>query len=137
MGFYFKLYAVWCRFISLTVWYYVFSKWYAFFKASNRSLYIYPRFTDSLTHSSVRIMLIKTWQRWKNYTQMVKLLQGFRQQVTWRTGKHSLKTTAWNISFIEEHLANNNKKSKTIKLSTVNLVDERKKIHARYLVELG
>ena len=30
--------------------------------------------------SSVRIMLLKTWQRWKNHT-LAKLLKGFRQQV--------------------------------------------------------
>ena len=35
----------------------------------------------SLTQSSVRIMLLKTWQRWKNHT-LAKLLQGFRQHVT-------------------------------------------------------
>ena len=34
--------------------------------------------------SCVRIMLLKTWQMWKNHTQ-AKLLQGFWQQVSWPT----------------------------------------------------
>ena len=38
--------------------------------------------TDSLTHSSVRKMLLKTWQRWISYT-VANFIQGFRQQVTW------------------------------------------------------
>ena len=36
------------------------------------------------TDSCIRIMLLKTWQMWKNHTQ-AKLLQGFWQQVTWLT----------------------------------------------------
>ena len=36
--------------------------------------------TDPLTHSSIRIMILETWQRRKKL-----LLQGFRQQVTWPT----------------------------------------------------
>ena len=40
--------------------------------------------TNWLTDSSVRIRLLKTWQRRKKHTQ-AKPLQGFRQQVTWPT----------------------------------------------------
>ena len=40
--------------------------------------------THWLTHSSVRIIPLKIWQRGKNHT-LVKLLQGFKQQVTWPT----------------------------------------------------
>ena len=40
--------------------------------------------THWFTHSYVRIMLLKTWERWRNHT-LDKLLQGFRQQVTWPT----------------------------------------------------
>ena len=65
---------------------------------------------DSLTHSSVRIMLLKTCQRCKNHT-LAKLIQGFRQQVTWPTLLGGIN--------IEEYLANYNKKSKTIQLSTM------------------
>ena len=40
--------------------------------------------TDWLTDSSVRIVLLETWQRWKKHT-LAKLLQGFRREVTWPT----------------------------------------------------
>ena len=58
-------------------------------KALNRSLYICPWSTDWLTHSLTHSIIcplnaFKSWQRWKNHT-LAKLLQGFRQQVTWPT----------------------------------------------------
>ena len=65
----------------------------------------------SLTHSSVCIMLLKTCQRWKNHT-LAKLLQAASHLVNapWRQQPENS---------LEEYLANNNNKSKTINLSTV------------------
>ena len=40
--------------------------------------------TNPLTDSTVCIMLLETWQRWKNHT-LAKILQDFRQQVNWPT----------------------------------------------------
>ena len=67
-----------------------------------------------LTDLFVRIMLLQTWQRWKKHT-LAKLLQGFRQQVTWPT------LLAGNIDpekSLEEYLVDNNK-LKTINLFTL------------------
>ena len=49
-----------------------------------------------LTHLSVRIMLLKTWQRLKNHP-LAKLLQGFRQQVT------IMSQNIFAYSFVSEH----------------------------------
>ena len=52
-----------------------------FFLGFELKLIHLPQVTDSLTHSSLRIMLLKTWQRWKNHTP-TKVIQGLSQQVT-------------------------------------------------------
>ena len=69
-------------------------------------LYIYHQSTHWLTHCFVRVILLKTWQRRENHT-LAKLLQGFREQVTW--------PTLLADNFLVEYFANN--KLKIINLS--------------------
>ena len=68
--------------------------------------------TDSLV--CPHKMLLKTWPRLKNHT-LAKLLQEFRQKVTWPTllGGNNMRI------LLKEYFANNNTKLKTINLFIV------------------
>ena len=57
-------------------------------------------------------MLLKTWQKWKNYTLAE---QEFNSK---SPGQRTVEATTWEFS-IEEYLAINNNKSKTLNLSTL------------------
>ena len=76
-------------------------------------------------------MLLKTWQRCKNHT-LAKLLQGFRQQVTWPTllGILSRRIFGWQQQKVKNHQTFHS-------YLRANLLDEREKIRARSLQRLN
>ena len=102
--------------------------------------YTYPRSTHWLTHSltdsSVRIMLLKTWERWKNGQTLTRF------QAASHLANSPLMQQPEN--YLEEYLAENNNKSKTINFSTLISVRtwwespttrREKNIHTRSLAE--
>ena len=76
-------------------------------------------------------MLLETWQRCKNHT-LAKLLQGFRQQVTWPTllGILSRRIFGWQQQKVKNHQT-------FYSYLRANLLDEREKIRARSLQRLN